>query len=57
MELITGKGFFRTKAIRATSKQSILSSLNASKLSLLLQSEHLEETGSGWVSNIAADLT
>ena len=41
--------YFRTKNIRAGSRQSIISSLNASKLSLLLQAEHLEETGSGWV--------
>ena len=41
--------YFRTKAIKASSKRSIISALNGSKLSLLLQSEHLEETGSGWV--------
>ena len=40
--------YFRTKAVRAASKQSIISTIKAAKLSLLLMAEHLEETGSGW---------
>ena len=41
--------YFRTKAIRAGSKQAILSAIRAAKLSILLMAEHLEETGSGWI--------
>ena len=41
--------FFRTKAIKAGSKQAIVSALRAAVNSLLLQSEHMEETGSGWI--------
>jgi len=41
--------FFRTKTIAAGSKLAITSALKASKNSLFLQSEHLEEAGSGWL--------
>ena len=40
--------YFRTKPIRATTKKAIFAVFKGTKNSILLQAEHLYETGSGW---------
>ena len=46
---LVGLRYFRTKPIRARSKQAIVSAVKCARNNLLLQAEHMFETGSGWV--------